>query len=509
MVRVSVPFIRSSSVRNALWAVVMAGLAVGLSACPSPQLAVSDSAHTFAPGESDWTFQVWNEGKAGTTLTFTVSPDETFIQVTPLDGSSTGPDDKVDVKVTVDRNAFAKATAKGSVTIASNAGDQAIGIDLTLMADKYALWSNGAQLRGVNIAQRRVYPDLDGPTFIGPGPVGPPFTQSDFDRLAALGANYVNISHPGLYTEAPPFTLDTGVQANLDALIGMAANAGLFVVISARTGPGRSEFTFTPDLAPDLVNDSVWESKEAQDAWVAMWSYTATRYRNQANVVGYDLMVEPNANARFFDDYDPEHFYAMHGGTLYDWNGLHPRIAAAIRAVDANTPILVGPMSYNAASWLPYLQLTGVARTVYTVHTYEPMVYTHQDPGVFLLSYPGRFDADGDGVKETVNRDWLQAQFAPVDDFKAAHNVPVVFNEMGVHRWCPGADRYLGDVMDLIEQDGDSFAVWLFDSSWTEYVSIVDDFDFLHGPNPNNHTNVSNALASVIEAHFAHNAVFP
>ena len=61
--------------------------------------------------------------------------------------------------------------------------------------DKWSLWVNGPHLRGANIYQRRVYPNLDGPEFSGSGPLGPPHTPEDFDELAALGVNYVNISH--------------------------------------------------------------------------------------------------------------------------------------------------------------------------------------------------------------------------------------------------------------------------------------------------------------------------
>ncbi|MFQ6093285.1 MAG: hypothetical protein ACE5OR_11540, partial [bacterium] len=109
------------------------------------------------------------------------------------------------------------------------------------VVDKWALWNQGTQLRGANIYQRRVYPELDN-GFLGPGPVGPPYSQEDFDRLAELGANYVNISHPGLFTENPPYTLDEDIQDNLDNLLAMIAQADMFAVISFRTGPGRSEF---------------------------------------------------------------------------------------------------------------------------------------------------------------------------------------------------------------------------------------------------------------------------
>jgi len=38
----------------------------------------------------------------------------------------------------------------------------------------------------------------------------------------SIGANYVNISHPGLFTERPPYVVDEQVQANLDCLFEMA-----------------------------------------------------------------------------------------------------------------------------------------------------------------------------------------------------------------------------------------------------------------------------------------------
>ena len=97
------------------------------------------------------------------------------------------------------------------------------------------------------VVQRIVVPHYDGDMFLGDGYIGPPYTQEDFNRLASLGANYVNLSHPGLFTERPPYVLDENVQANLDAMIGMAAEADLFVVITFRTGPGRNDFTFYRD----------------------------------------------------------------------------------------------------------------------------------------------------------------------------------------------------------------------------------------------------------------------
>jgi hypothetical protein len=375
-------------------------------------------------------------------------------------------------------------------------------------------------LRGANIWQRQVYPELDGPEFLGPGPFGPPYTQEDLDQLSALGANYVNISHPGLFTETPPYLLDEAVQSNLDRLLGMIARADMFAVISFRTGPGRSEFTFVWDEVGDwfdasYLNDSLWQDQLAQDAWAEMWGYTAERYRDNPIVVGYDLMVEPNANevgSHPLDDpldlWNPEQFYAVHGGTLYDWNQLYPRITAAIRQVDADTPILVAGMGYSGVDWLPYLKPTGDSRTVYVVHQYAPYLYTHQWAEV-EYSYPGEFDVDWDGEGDLVDRVWLETLLSTIDDFQSSHHVPVAVNEFGVVRWVPGAAFFMDDQVGLFEQLGMNHALWVWDPAWEAWNEGVNGFTFRFGPDPGSKQVVSSDLADVILKYWGRNTVRP
>jgi len=191
--------------------------------------------------------------------------------------------------------------------------------DTRPLLDKWALWNNGAQLRGANIWQRIRVPSLDG-NYLGNDYIGPPYAQADFNRLAALGANYVNLSIPGLFTKRPPYQLDTAARDHLDQLLEQARQANLFVVISFRTGPGRSDFTFYRDGAgvwypPGLLVEDVWTNQAAQDAWVDMWRYTAQRYRNHPVVVGYELMVEPNADEVALNIYDPNDFYPQYANT--------------------------------------------------------------------------------------------------------------------------------------------------------------------------------------------------
>lgn len=384
---------------------------------------------------------------------------------------------------------------------------------------KWDLWSSGeVTLRGINIHQRLIYEGWDDPEQYGEGPVGPPFAQEDFDQLAALGANYVNISHPGLFTEDPPFELNEGSQANLDRLLEMIAQADMFAVISFRTGPGRSEFSFMgvgddDPFGQSHLNDTAWEDQAAQDAWVDMWKYTADRYRDNGIVVGYDLMVEPNANAIFFDMYWPPDFYPAYGNTLYDWNQLYPHIVEAIREVDSDTPILVGAMSWSQVDWLPYLEPTDDPRTVYTFHQYAPQDYTHQYPdeqGDLPITYPGKLDLDGDGEIDSLDRDWLESLLSPVTEFQSTHGMPVAVNEYGVMRFEPGAAEYLNDLMALLEDLGINHALWAWTSAHVLRYGDMQEFEYRLGPDMDNLTEeVPSELMEVIVRNWEQNTVRP
>ena len=138
--------------------------------------------------------------------------------------------------------------------------------------NKWALWTDGTHLRGANIWQRIRVPNLDD-DYLGNDYIGPPYAPADFDRLAARGANYVNFSIPGLFTERPPYELDTQARDHIDRLLEQARAADLFVTLAFRTGPGRSDFTFYRDGAgdwfpPDMLDEDVWTNQAAQDAWV-------------------------------------------------------------------------------------------------------------------------------------------------------------------------------------------------------------------------------------------------
>ena len=313
--------------------------------------------------------------------------------------------------------------------------------------DRFALWNTGV-LRGANVFQGR------NPGGASNGIGDGDFTQSDFDDLAATGANYVHLSHAGLFAETAPYALDATAEANLDRVVGMAATAGLHVGIAFRSGPGRNENAISN--REGVVRETIWTDQGAHDAWVAMLRHAAERYGGNPAVVGLSVMVEPNAYARrgFID---PDAFHPAYGGTLEDVNVLHADAVAAIRQVDAEVPVLLEPDGYGNVTWLPYLAAVADGRAVYTPHDYTPYEYTHETVGG--ATYPGAYDVDGDGAPESVNAAFLTTYLSALQTFADLHGVPVALTEFGVHRTAPNAAGYLADRVAIQDTLG-SWAAW-------------------------------------------------
>jgi len=381
------------------------------------------------------------------------------------------------------------------------------------MEYKWELWKNGPKIRGANIWQRIRVPTLD-ENYLGEGYIGPPYTLQDFTRLAQLGANYVNLSIPGLFTERPPYRVDENAVAHLDQLLDLVAQADLFAVISFRTGPGRSDFTFYRDGAgvwypADLLIETVWTDQAAQDAWAEMWRFAAERYRHHPNVVGNTLMVEPNADEVALDIYEPAEFYPRYANTLYDWNRFYPPLVQAIRQVDPHTPILLSGMGWASVLWLPYLQPISDPRLVFVVDQYAPFVYTHQSPEK-KYSYPGQFDLNWDGQPDQFDWTWMAAYLDRLPAYRQQHPMPQAVNEFGVVRWAPQADAFLNDQINYFETQQMNYAVWVWDSSWPPWQTWGSKgMNYLYGPDPNNFSEVPNDLFDVLRNAWSRNTLRP
>ncbi|HXP59395.1 MAG TPA: cellulase family glycosylhydrolase [Dongiaceae bacterium] len=283
--------------------------------------------------------------------------------------------------------------------------------------DAFALWQTGA-FRGANVMQAQC-------------------TVEDLRVLRGWGANLAEIPVSNVYAPTPPYGFKPENLAKLDRAVKAAEEAGLYAALTCREGPGRPDFERSHEI---------WRDGSAQEAYAKMWGEIASHYHGRPSIAGYDLMCEPHPDGEASQP-------------LGDWNALARKITAAIRAVDERTPILVNSIGWAYPQQFEVLRPTGDARTVYTVHFYDPHYYTHQKPADHVI-YPG-FRLPGKPA-EIWDKAALEARFAPVRAFQQQHHVPIFVGEFGCARYAPGALEWLRDQMDLYERYGWSWAYWAF-----------------------------------------------
>ena len=188
----------------------------------------------------------------------------------------------------------------------------------------FTLWQHG-ELRGANVMPAQC-------------------TVDDLRVLRSWGANLAEIPVSNIYAPAPPYAFQPENLAKLDRAIEAAEQAGLFVALTCREGPGRADFENSHEI---------WRDASAQDAYARMWREVASHYKDRRSIVGYDLMCEPHPDGET-------------NQPLGDWNALARKITAAIREVDKRTPILV-----NSIDWAypqQFASLRPTRRSPYRLH---------------------------------------------------------------------------------------------------------------------------------------------
>ncbi|MGQ9905265.1 MAG: hypothetical protein ACUVRU_13305, partial [Anaerolineae bacterium] len=123
---------------------------------------------------------------------------------------------------------------------------------------------------------------------------------------------------------------------------------------------------------------------------------------------------------------------------------------------------------------------------------------------------PGYFDVDWDNQPDNFDWNWMANYFSRLDTFQAQHPGPQAMNEFGVARWAPGASDFMRDQMNYLEQRGMNYAIWVWDSSWGPWQTWGSKaMNYLFGPDPNNYTEVPNALMNEILQAWSRNTLRP
>jgi hypothetical protein len=344
----------------------------------------------------------------------------------------------------------------------------------------------------VGIVSRMAIPPAvppKGPMFTGHGDgslrgvmISPKIQPGDIETLAQWHVNLVrwqlmwNGFPHSPADDADKATYDKwldGCLAHLDEMLPYFKKAGITVLIDLHSPPGGRDAAKTCRI----FNDAQW-----QQHFMAVWDKIAKKYAGDQRIWGYDLVNEPVLSGE--------------NTGLLNWHDLAEVTSKRIRKVDSNHAIIIEPDPWGAVTGLAYFEPINVPGIVYSVHMYEPGQFTHQgvlDGYSAGPTYPGVIDG------KLWNKDQIRKTFQAVKDYAKAYNVQVYVGEFSAVRWAPGADKYISDVIDVMDENNWDWSYHAF-REWHGWSPEVGEDKAVQTPSPS-----PTARLLVLQSAFAKN----
>lgn len=264
-----------------------------------------------------------------------------------------------------------------------------------------------------------------------------PLTRSDFDALAATGANVVRIILAPQWCEScGAFSFDARNRDYAHQVVAETKTRDISVIISLAPLPAGQ-------------NAGYWYDERQKMGITELWRRLAAEYKDEPNVIAFDLINEPVPGT------------ILESSKNEVWYQFALRLIAGIRQMDPGRTVIIEPAPWGLPKGFLGMKPLPVENVVYSVHFYEPHAITHQ--GIYEyrrgINYPtAAYDSIGKWDKERLSQ-----LLDPVRAFQRKTGALIYVGEFGIIRWAPpnGRYRYTEDVLDLISSEG-----W----SWTYHA---------------------------------------
>ncbi|MFE2007096.1 glycoside hydrolase family 5 protein [Pseudomonas guariconensis] len=308
-----------------------------------------------------------------------------------------------------------------------------------------------------------------------------PPDRSYFQALSGYGATWVRLSYDKWKPQGRDFLLGDadaykGLSpqdlAQLKTVLDNAHAAGLKVVIAPLSLPGMR----WSQNNQGQFDDRLWRDKRYWTQAATFWHDLAQELKDHPAVAAYNLINEPAPErhgglAEHAELQRMQQWYAGEQGGPRDLPALYRELVAAIREVDATTPIMVDAGWYAAADAFGYWPTALPDRRVlYSVHMYEPYSATSA-PNMARkqpIPYPG--PAPFGGKRERWDGERVAAYLQKPLEWADAVGVPrsrLVVGEFGCMRRLAGCKQYLEDVLTVLDKQQLHWAFYSFrEDNW-------------------------------------------
>ena len=184
-------------------------------------------------------------------------------------------------------------------------------------------------------------------------------TRKDIQYIKKTGMNSIRIPfHYKLFTNEDYMGLSENQDGfqRIDSLLAWCREAGIYVILDMHDAPGGQ--------TGDNIDDSygypwLMTSEASQAKFVEIWKKIAEHYKDDPNIIGYDLLNEPIA-PYFGDDMDKLNSAL---------EPLYKKAAAAIRQSDNNHIIILGGAQWDG-NFKVFTDFSFDKKMMYTCHRY-------------------------------------------------------------------------------------------------------------------------------------------
>jgi hypothetical protein len=285
-------------------------------------------------------------------------------------------------------------------------------------------------------------------------------TEAQFAAAAAHGIQWIRLAPDKWKSRGKDFLiggadhytgLDQADLATLKAALAAAGRQHVKIVLAMLSLPG-DRWRQLNGGKDDL---RLWQDRKYWDQAAAFWRDLAAALKDEPALVGYNIVNEPHPEKiGGFDEDGARDFAGWYRGvenTPADLNAFNAKVVAAIRSVDADTPIMLDAGLYAAVDAFAYLKPVEDAKTLYAFHMYEPYAFTApKNKGMY--QYPGSVPFAGKDGAWDAGR--IDSYLVNVAAWQQAHHVPdnrIVGSEFGCYRQNAGCAQYMGDVIAGID----------------------------------------------------------
>jgi hypothetical protein len=237
--------------------------------------------------------------------------------------------------------------------------------------------------------------------------------------------------------------------------LDVADSLGIKIVLSPLSLPGARYRQFN-----NMVRDGrLWTDSTYLPQAKQFWIDLASRLNNHPAIVGYNLVNEPypewfNGKKSFWEKGFTEWFETIKN-TPADLNKFNRVMVEAIRTVDQETPIIVESGLWATPWTFEYLKPVADDKIIYSFHMYEPYDFSTFKLNPDKYHYPGEMPLTANDTVFQLNKSSLSKFLNPLKDWSEKYNIPanrIWAAEFGCARRITGAEKYLGDLIEIFNE---------------------------------------------------------